>query len=580
MVSQPEFETKIVKLINDIGSTPGTQADVAELKAQLIAARGVMVNVISQKLQKPGAAVEAALDKLNPIPVAGATEITVGGNHISVRVPLPDAVQTALSDFNTAAQTARAKVAFFASPDAVNNLAQQLGDAKDDNDFNTKLNTVQSQLQQNFDAAQSNVQTALAKLNVLKGQVDALDLNARKASYQQNSARLQAASSSDLIAEKDALVAKASESILLSQEQADVEKLGSDRITALLDQQNAVIGARQKELDAAGHDLDVAQYNLEAAKDKLGDWHYFNTEENANDRLSLRTLHRFYLDSASASLNQMFQLINLYEFDINQVIPATAQPKDFLPTYLIEDASRLKERKGFYDEAADLFKTKHPGSYHPMSSLFMSEIHISEVAHHDKLAQFAIPEGHHPQDDTLLRPSLHLQGPADLARLRRGFYFRIDRLRSDPLAATEAWDIPFRVSNQDQFKADGNFPVLYWDDEGIYRTRLVGVQLRILQGIIGAGKPILHFNQLNDGWTHYVNSNSSDAGAHVTLPLMVNGKNAPNVDLLNGEFIYGQIETRPLYGTYILTIDDSSYQKIDPVTFEATLDFLAAGVNQ
>jgi len=153
--------------------------------------------------------------------------------------------------------------------------------------------------------------------------------------------------------------------------------------------------------------------------------------------------------------------------------------------------------------------------------------------------------------------------------LRRGIFLRLaperSQVRTGPSAVTEAslevfWDKTDKQGSR-RWRT-----IKKWNDNEVYRARLLAVQFRLPKGVNNGGT--IHLTQLSDAWLRLPGKQGM---LEIGLP--------PFTGPLKEEKLASRgWETRPLFGTYFLQVEDDFVKNADQLNFRAEVHFLAAGL--
>jgi hypothetical protein len=171
-------------------------------------------------------------------------------------------------------------------------------------------------------------------------------------------------------------------------------------------------------------------------------------------------------------------------------------------------------------------------------------------------------------------PLIELRGRRDWERLRNGGHTIImgpkRARRTDPRRIEEAFN-------------DIAVTTLGWDDDNLVRLRMRGVLVTFsgLKDPENGDDPLFFIKPAPDGWLQLADARGSLEARYLHLPSLSEPLQkcrglgvALRPQTLNRD---RGLETRPLFGTYRLGIDEESAQLFDPDRFYVRFDFLASG---
>lgn len=581
---------------------PEADGVVAELKTAFLDARDRLVNRVSEQLHVEEPRVRAALDNL----AGRALDATAAQNLPLPPVVLPAEVAGAIRDFRLKVETARGKIGFLTAPGKAEQLANQLAEMEDDDQFKQQLDRVTGQLQTAIGDAIDAMQQAQVDLGALEDKLGEAQVAQYKQQFKTQAQQFRVAEAASLAQSAGELVKAAGEATLAADQQIQVEefalKVAGSRVAA----QSAVLRARQNELAAAQTEIEIRTLALRKAENEQARWERLNSVPNPDQLRNLEVARLFYLEEANNLLVQSFQMLTLYEVDLQRLAAGATPragnppPASFTPTFLTPTVDNIHAGKALMDLAEEEWNLKLVEQPRLLTTIRLDDIGTGlSDAVRDKLRPFfTVVEG-----DPL--PGLRLTGK-DLRRLKNGLTFRIMPFfnASRPLPAdypafapAEVYTDTVTVPGPQAAPGDGirmrderrvraglvvDFgAVAPWFDAGAFRVRLLGVVLKVTgRGGVQPGIPLVFYlRQEADCGIVVRDSSVPLERRYVPVPLPpvqdedVRGR---GVQLVSGPIVTPQWETRPLFGTYTLTIDDTVPIQ-DPSRFSAELHFVALG---
>ena len=543
-----EVEQQIVTFISELKQR-APQADVTALKLQLVRAQKNLLNIISAKTGIDPAVVEAVVDDLIKKKLDPEGKLPP--------IPLPREVIDLLHDFKLEVLKARSSIAFITSEEQQNKVIDQLSEIEDDKQFDEELNGVMNQLNTGMGNAVNSMNQAARSLVNLTNELNRLTIEQRQTQYKSKAQEWRRKAAERLQDYETALLDASNESLLAAHQQKKIEDLGVEIALDRQQSQRLANSSRVNERDAAKASARIAELERDRARNQLSHWYLFNAVPAVDERVRSEQARLFYVNYVNSKFVQLWRLVNAYEFDFSKLPDASG---DSRPSYQYPTLSQLNNYMATYKAAESHWDIERPEDYPVLSSYPVDDLAQAlppNVA--DKIRSSFIRNG-----GSLQRP-LILEGEQDLDRLRKGLHFRIRSLDKNlgPKSPTQS---ALSASGQLRGKHD-----LQWNDTGAYRLRLLGVILIIESQSLREGTPpVLTLAQNGDGWIVIENAKRQKQAFMLPIP--------PMEQFLRGSISRRGFETRPLFASYTLKIDETNFNLIDPKRFKAKVHFVAVGV--
>jgi len=550
------IETAVVTLIAKIRTDfPNAGADIDALKNSLLEARDQIVRKAAAISGAEVAKVQTAIDSL----------VSAGiDTRFLPPSPMPPEIRKKLEDFSDRIREARGRLGFLTTPGGPDQLASELADVDSDSEFDTKLDKISGQLSDGINVATDDMVKSQDELASLRQDLDQLVIDQALEHFKQNAEKFKSDAEAQLTQYQAGLGEEASESLLAAEQQIKIEELGEKMSDAQVEAQQRVVDGRAAESKAADSALMIAEFALARANSQLALWLLRNQAPGSDQRGALEKARAYFLDQANRNLVQAWQLINVYEFKSDQM-PGGDQLR---PKYNFPGATDIRTTLKTLQGAEDIWNTSLSEQFNLIASISPNEIQNAPPDLKMELMGFA--GTYHPASP------LHLSGPPDLARLKRGFTFRIaprPRLYPTNVSANV-------TSLYERLTAAGGYVDLDriqpWNTERTYRLRLIGVLLNITSGVQSGQTPYLYLSQEADGWIIVKDPDGSQRGVPLQLPRLTNNDGL-GLKLQSGSLNVRSFDTRPLFATYTLKIDESD-DLIDPDNFVCDLHFIAIGL--
>ena len=551
LASDPrQFETKLVNLIGRIKEDV-PNADLGNLKSELLRERNQILGSIQRIVDKRGT-LGLEVEHIERVLIELLRE-TENQEEFLPPILLPKEVLDLRSDFLRNAEAAGRNFRFLASPEDQDRVINQLVHGSPQ-----LVQEVVGKLRTGLADARQNIGDAKDVLKQMKTALGKTQIEQRLYHFQSEVAHWREMASKASVRQRVYLLSAAAQADLALKQQASIGQLDLTITENQIRAQKAGVEGRRLEWSSAQDDLSAAETELKNVESEAN-----QSKTPETNLASLRESQIRLLGDLNRRLVQRYQLVNLFEFRLKNRIFARYQPN-----YLLRQRTELNYGFDVLEEAR---REKLSQGYQVLSSYPTDK--LSRLLEKDAHLREAVGSQYVLQEGGLHKfPYLILEGSKDLGSLLSGITFAVQ-----PLVKPKRWIQEGEAESHTTSQVDGDCPQnhphcrLEWDDLGVYRVRLVGVYLEMDPDPHASHSPTLRLKQHRDPWVRL------DANQGLVLPLPAEeGKEDKGLLLQPGHLLL--LETRPLFATYTVSIDEKAAGRVDRREFRTALHFIAVGV--
>ena len=468
-------------------------------------------------------------------------------------VPLPDKVVTGLQELQKKMQEARAGIGILLgeNKDKRNQLVDQLANISDKGSFQAQLGEVKNQLDKGITTANNNMVYSMEKLEELKNQLSNLNYHKEQAEFEEKYREwMYKAAKENSYMRKAMLMAaskaKEAATLLISRKESRVREEKEE-----LKKLETLFQAHVHKTQSALYDFDTSKLELTLKKLQKDNLVALKGYGESHTGIYNNKYWLYHITALQKKLVQVWRLLKLYE-----------PPSIYISFKISYELPTLDVLNSYISGLRQILKNTDRNTRTILSSMCLEEFKDALISLDDESFETVV----NIRSLKIIKGApLIIKGRSEMKMLlESGIRFEI-------------------IPKSKEIATVRSFRYVIFDDYTRRRVRLIAVRPEVTSGV-GESTEVLFF-LYPEGKSNFIKIENTSYN-EITLPapevyiedLQKNTDLRSKGIILEKEtFSHKGLQTRPFFGTFLLSIDDTNYNKFDLDNAEIRLDFIAVG---